>query len=147
MSSVLEGHPHWCDSGRSAYLFDSFQEGWVTSNGRGDPSPYYARSPDTVIANFSQWERVHVLVGDVYDTLPAAPIEKVAFLHIDLNAPLPEVWALKLLWSRIPNGGVVLLDDFANLGRESQHIAMRQLGMELGFDVLYTATGQGIVVK
>ena len=97
--------------------------------------------------NFSEWKRVHFHQGDVRDTLPRFHSSKIAFAHIDMNSYEPEVYSLQFLWDRVPRGGVVLLDDYAFQSHDRQYEAMNRLGRELGFAILSTATGQGIVIK
>ena len=48
---------------------------------------------------------------------------------------------------RVPRGGVVLLSSYAHRGFELQYKAMNDLGREIGFDILTTASGQGIIIK
>ena len=113
----------------------------------GPALPYYAISAENVVANFSEWTRVKIHQGDIFDTLSKAKIERVSFLHIDMNWPEPEIYGLRTLWGRISRGGVVLLDDYAYEGYEPQYKAMNDLSREIGFDILTTATGQGIIIK
>lgn len=135
---------------RSVHLFDSFQSNYLADDGSqtGDEaSPYYATSFEAVQANFAEWPQVHFHCGDVYDTLPAARLTQVAFVHVDMNHPNPEEFGVRTLWPLIPSGGVILFDDYAFLGCERQHERCDRLAAELGFDILTTASGQGIVIK
>jgi hypothetical protein len=59
----------------------------------------------------------------------------------------PEVFGIRHLWPTMPRGAVILLDDYAHVGFEPQHEALQALADEIGFDVLSTPTGQGIVIK
>ena len=38
------------------------------------------------------------------DCLDRLEVEKISFLHIDLNTPKPEIAALSLLWGRLVKG-------------------------------------------
>jgi hypothetical protein len=49
------------------------------------------------------------------------------------------------LWPNIQTGGIMLLDDYAQV--QQQNDAMNQLSQELSFEILTTASGQGIVLK
>lgn len=146
MSAVLQAWPEW---DRSLYLFDTYEPGHIagTAHRAAGQSPYYAQSFEAVRDNFAEWPRVHLVRGDVFDTVPVTPIERVAFLHIDLNYYKPEIFGLRHFWPLIPEGGVVLFDDYACHGRERQYDAMNEAARELGFAILSTASGQGIVVK
>lgn len=151
MSAILADFKDWENCGRSVHLFDTFSPFGLDASGKqradGEVSQYYAVSAEQTASNFSEWSRININQGDVFETLPKAPIRQIALLHIDLNAPAPEVFALKFLWDRMPRGGVVLLDDFAYSSHEKQHEAMNVVAAELGIDILSTPTGQGIIVK
>lgn len=152
MSGVMDSLANeWATSGRSLHLFDTFISYYPNSAGEqrdnGVVSPHYATSFEDVGRNFSNWPRVFLHKGNVLQTLPEVEIASVAFLHIDLNHPVPEVFGLRHLWDRIPRGGVVLLDDYAHASHVTQYRAMNDLAKELGFDILSTPTGQGIIVK
>jgi hypothetical protein len=148
MSAVLADYPNWETAQRSIHLFDTFKSALVVQGKQsGPPVPHYAISAENVIANFSEWTRVKIYQGDIFDTLSKAKIERISFLHIDMNCPEPEIYGLRTLWSRIPRGGVVLLDDYASAGYEPQYKAMNDLSRKIGFDILTTATGQGIIIK
>jgi hypothetical protein len=149
MSAVLADFQNWENARRSVHLFDTFISALVDSQGKqtGPVSAHYAISAENVVANFSEWTRVKIHQGDIFDTLPKAEIERISFLHIDMNCPEPEIYGLRTLWGRISRGGVVLLDDYAYSGFESQYEAMNNLSREIGFDIQTTASGQGIIIK
>ena len=84
-------------------------------------------------------------MGFVPDSLQSVVIEKVAFLHIDLNNPAAEVSALRHFWPKVVEGGIIVLDDYAQVASQNQ--AMNVLAAEIGFSILTTGTGQGIIVK
>lgn len=151
MSAVLEDYPDWAASGRTAHLFDTFLSTYTSRRGEqredGPVSLHYATSFEDVRDNFAQWPRVQLHRGDVNQTLPAAGLSAVAFLHVDLNYAPPEVFGLRHVWPLIPRGGVVLLDDYAHGNHVAQYGPMNALAEEIGFEILSTPTGQGIVVK
>jgi hypothetical protein len=134
---------------RPVHLFDTFlpniSDG--TGNQVGEQSPHYAAALDRVRENFSEWPNVVLHVGNVFDTLAAAQIERIAFLHVDMNHPDPEEFGIRQLWPKMPKGAVMLLDDYAYKGFERQYDRDNRLAEELGFRILSTPTGQGIVVK
>lgn len=146
MSAILETFGL---SGRRVHLFDTFLPNVPNRQGLqvGEASPVYATSYEDVARNFAEWPNVILHQGDVFETLPAAKLDKVAFLHVDMNHPDPEIFGIRHVWPLMPKGAVLLLDDYAYIGFEPQHQALDQLAEELGFDVLSTPTGQGIVIK
>lgn len=151
MSAMLDAYPAWESDERTLHLFDTFLSAYVDDYGGQDQnaehSPHYATSAEDVRANFADWRGVELHIGDVFETLPRSKLDDVAFLHIDLNFAAPEVFALESLWPAIPRGGVVLLDDYAHQCHVPQREAMDALGRKLGFAILSTPTGQGIIIK
>jgi hypothetical protein len=150
MSAALHSLENWNESNKNLYLCDTFEPfGIDPETGRNDKSfgvrDTYAKSLSDVEANFLEWKRIKFVVGYVPDSLQSVVIEKVAFLHIDLNNAAAEVGALRYFWPKVVRGGIIILDDYAQVLIQNQ--AMRALGNELGFAILTTGTGQGIIVK
>ena len=81
------------------------------------------------------------------ETLEKINLEKIGFLHIDLNAPEIETQCLKILWDKILPGGVILIDDYAYTGFEYTNTLFNKFVQEIGVSILTTASGQGIIVK
>ena len=52
-----------------------------------------------------------------------------------------------MLWPKISQGGIVLLDDYAYFGFEKSYNLMNVLSKKLDRLILTTASGQGIIVK
>ena len=71
----------------------------------------------------------------------------VHWLHIDLNSALPTEAALTRLWSRIPTGGVVLLDDYDWPGYEDTKCVVDSFFASEAQWVLALPTGQGLVIR
>lgn len=150
MSAALHSLENWNAANKNLYLCDTFEPfGIDPETGRNDKRfgvrDTYAKSLSDVEANFSEWKRINFVVGFVPDSLQSVVLEKVAFLHIDLNNAAAEVGALRHFWPKVVKGGIIVLDDFAQVLVQNQ--AMIALGNELGFSILTTGTGQGIIVK
>jgi hypothetical protein len=147
MASAICAYLDWRD--RPFYLYDTFMP--TTPDERGVQSPdgpindRYANGPDAVAANFAEWPSVRLVVGRIPETL--GEVERVAFLHVDLNHAAPEEAAIRHFWPRLAVGGVMVLDDYGFEGYERQRVAADRLSHELGFSVLALPTGQGLVVK
>ena len=75
-----------------------------------------AVSLDQVKANFSQYglldERVRFLKGWFKDTLPTAPIERLAILRLDGDMYSSTMDALVSLYPKLSRGGFAIIDDF-----------------------------------
>jgi Methyltransferase domain len=136
MASAICEHFAW--GGRPFYLFDTFQP-----NG----SPWYADGPDAVRENFREWPGVRLVVGAIPDSLAQIDVGPVAFVHIDMNRPIPEEAALRHFWPRLNPGGVIVLDDYAYEGFEASHQSADRVAAELGFSILSLPTGQGLTIK
>jgi hypothetical protein len=112
------------DHARKVWVADSF-EGLPKPDGRyhqdeGDKfwtfSHTLAVSLDEVKTNFSRYgvldQRVHFLKGWFKDTLPTAPIEKLAILRLDGDMYSSTFDALKILYPKLSRGGFVIVDDY-----------------------------------
>jgi len=132
-------------------LFDSF-ESYATDSlslqsAKNGKNIYYAESFERVVDNFKEWPNVTLVRGQLPESLIGKIPARISFIHVDLNSPLTEVACLKLCWSKLILGGIVLLDDFAYLGFEKTHEIITSFFNEIGYSILTTATGQGIVIK
>ncbi len=150
MSAILEGvlqhHPQ-----RAVVLMDSFESARVdpTTGDRTDfDSPVYASGVEDVAGLSGKYPQVNVVVGDVFETAPlvGATHDSIAFVHFDLNAAAPEVFAFGALRARFSPGTVLLLDDYGFIGFEEQRDAWDLVAREHGLVILSLPTGQGLIV-
>ncbi len=160
ISSAIMHWLNWGAQERRFYLVDTFT-GPVTSQfstleierGRlrvaeaAIASGGYVTDIDRIRANFAEWTNAVVVQGAVPEILPSVDASAVAFLHLDMNCAYPECAALEYFWERLSPGAIVLLDDYAFHGYESQAEAIDALSQSLGFDVLSLPTGQGLIMK
>ena len=122
MRAVLKAYG---DTHRTIWLADSFQ---------GFPRPNPAKYPadagggwwknaalaiplEEVKANFHKYglldDQVRFLVGWFRDTLPTAPIEKLAVLRLDGDMYESTIDALIHLYPKLSRGGYAIIDDYA----------------------------------
>lgn len=113
------------ESDRRLWLADSFQ-GLPAAADAADvamgldltePSaPLLAASADTVRATFGRYglldRHVRFLEGWFSDTLPQAPIERLAILRIDADMHRSTLDVLEALYDRVSAGGFVIVDDY-----------------------------------
>lgn len=112
------------DASRTVWVADSF-EGLPKPDGRysqdaGDMhwtlSDTLAISLDQVKANFSRYglldDRVRFLKGWFKDTLPAAPIERLAIMRLDGDMYASTMDALVSLYPKLSPGGFAIIDDY-----------------------------------
>ena len=124
MRAVLEARG---DAQRTVWVSDSF-EGLP----KPDPAAYpadagdrhwaldhLAISLDEVKENFERYglldPRVRFLKGWFKDTLPSAPIKKLAILRIDADMYGSTMEVLQSLYSKLSVGGYVIVDDYGAL--------------------------------
>ena len=147
LASAICEYLDWSD--RAFYLFDTFNPHQPDESGRqtddGPLLPVYADGPEAVAANFAEWEGVQLAVGEVPGTLDAAAIDEVAFLHVDMNHPVPEAAAIEHFWPRLVAGGVLLLDDYGSF--VDSRASADGVARDLGFSILSVPTGQGMAIK
>jgi O-methyltransferase len=122
MRAVLAAHQ---DETRCVWLADSFQ-----GVPRSDPEHYKADKwirldryapllgvPEAdVRANFQRYglldEQVRFLPGWFRDTLPDAPIDRIALLRLDGDLYESTIQALDALYPRLSEGGYCIVDDY-----------------------------------
>jgi len=107
----------------------------------------YVTDMSRVRANYAEWPRVKIIKGAIPDILSSLAIERIAFLHIDLNCAAPECAALELFWECMSPHGLILLDDYAYWGHSYQGDAIDTVAKRLGTGVLTLPTGQGLILK
>jgi hypothetical protein len=107
----------------------------------------YVSDLERVRANHSEWPNVEILQGAVPEILPKLAIERVAFLHVDMNCAYPERAALEYFWDFLSPGAMVLFDDYAYIGNDSLKQAIDASAVSLGTEVLSLPTGQGLIIK
>ena len=150
MTAVLKSLPNWSETDKRMLLFDTFSPYGIDAiTGKNTKEQgirgTYASSLDDVKQNFSEWDRIEFIEGFLPESLTHVHIGKISFLHIDLNHAPAEVAVIQKLWPLVQKGGIMLLDDYAQV--LEQNLAMNKLAEELRFDILTTASGQGIVIK
>ena len=152
MAAVLETLPTWQQSQKKLYLCDTFEPfGIEAASGQQKATaginPIYAHSLEDVQQTFADRSNVVFVQGLLPNSLAKVDSPSIAFLHIDLNSPTPEVESLKALWPRLTQGALVLLDDYAYVGSDDQYAAMNEFARSHGVMILTLATGQGILIK
>jgi hypothetical protein len=99
--------------------------------------PWMAASLETVRDNFATYDllsdRVRFLPGLFADTLPDAPVERLAILRIDGDLYSSTHDALEAMYDRVSDGGYVIVDDYGCL--EPCRLAVDDFLAERGLDV------------
>lgn len=139
---------------RKLWLFDTFA-GIPDDQMRPNETPlarsknarHYFDSFELVRSHFAEYPNVHLIRGAVPDTLGTAAIDRVAWLHIDMNIAYPEVAASAHFWERLTPGAVVIYDDYASRAHVPQKLALDAFAAERGVRILSLPTGQGLLIK
>jgi O-methyltransferase len=120
MRAILKAHDV---RDRTVWLADSFK-------GLPEPDPQYAEDKGDVLHTYEQLcvslqdvkdnftryglldEQVRFLVGWFADTLPTAPIDRLAVLRLDGDMYGSTMDALRSLYDKLSPGGYVIVDDY-----------------------------------
>jgi hypothetical protein len=160
LSSAIMEDLEWDRLGKTFYLLDTFEgvdEGMISESQHSEEeirrnrqnleTGFYVRGVEGVRRNFSQWRNVRIIQGRIPDTLSRVETMRVSYLHLDMNCAPPEVAALEYFWENLVPGAMVLLDDYAYVGYESQKTAMDAVAEKRAVRILSLPTGQGLIVK
>lgn len=132
-------------SGKNYWLYDAFdfKEGDKHHALDGlEPGLY-----DKVVERFSFAHNVKVITGYIPESFAQGMPEAISLLHIDMNNVDGEMAALEILWDRVVDGGIILLDDYGWLGYKKQMLAESDFFEAMNHSALELPTGQGIVIK
>jgi macrocin-O-methyltransferase TylF-like protien len=158
LSSAIMQMLDWDRTGKTFYLLDTFAglddrtlreetPENIERNRMHLDEGFYVSGIESVRENFSEWTNVCIIQGPVPETLAQIGSNKIAYLHIDMNSAAPETSAFHGLWERLVPGAVILLDDYAFAGYESQKHAMDEAAAAKGIVIASLPTGQGLALK
>ena len=117
MRAILKGHGV---NDRTVWVADSFEGLPAASVGYGRRRPQPGQISESVSgnvrANFERFDllddQVRFLQGYFCDTLPNAPIERLAILRLDGDLYSSTMDSLRNLYHRVSPGGYVIVDDY-----------------------------------
>lgn len=116
--------------------------------GRQNTASQYFDCYELAKKNFSPFPTAHLIRGKVPDSFKnTPPIDKVAYLCIDMNIVTPEVAALEYFWPKLVHGGVVVLDDYGWKQCAIQKAGHDAFARSQGVEILLLPTGQGLIIK
>lgn len=132
--------------GKKYYLYDLFawNEGDQHTQLEGHRNPHMY---EDVVARFAAHPFVRIIKGSVPESFAEGFPEQVAFAHIDMNHPPPEVGALEAILPRLSSRGVVIFDDYGWWGYSAQKIALDPIIARYNLNVLELPTGQALLIK
>lgn len=160
VSSAIMRRLDWKNIPKRFYLIDTFcgpitaqyssqeiEAGRLALAEKTISSGGYVTDMERVRRNYAEWPNATVIQGAVPEILPEVPVDRVAFLHLDMNCAYPERAALEFFWTRLTPGALVLFDDYSYFGCEQQAESIDAATAKLGVSVLSLPTGQGLVIK
>ena len=105
---------------------------------------------NTTESKFSMYSNVELVRGELPESLNKKldEINKIIFLHIDLNNAFSEIESIKLIYDKLAKGCVIILDDYCydELFREQKN-AWDSFIKTKNNTILSLPTGQGIFFK
>lgn len=133
---------------RQFYLFDTYNglpdDGSAASKVN---TGLYFDCYEQAKANFAPFPNAHLVRGILPGTLSAAPLDRIAYLSIDLNHAGAEMSVIHELWDRLSPSAIVLLDDYGWQGYEEQHQAWDDFAASKNVSIASLPTGQGLLIK
>jgi O-methyltransferase len=139
---------------RRFFLFDTFagipieQASDEEREARADESArFYEECFELASQNFAPWPGCTLVRGRIPETLGHHTIDRVAYLHLDMNIAAPEIAAIDHFWPRLVPGAIVLLDDYGYEQYRPQKNAMDAWCGAHGVPIVTLPTGQGMMVK
>jgi O-methyltransferase len=135
-------------SGKSFYLFDTFNG--LPDDGTPEAkrhSTLYFECYEEASKNFAPYQSAKLVRGILPGTLAAAPLDKIAYLSIDLNHAAAEKAVIEELWGRLSPSAIVLIDDYGFRNHEDQYAMWNDFAASKGVPILTMPTGQGVLIK
>jgi len=102
---------------------------------------------DLACRNFAPFPNARLVRGILPDSFTETSIDQIAYLSIDLNNADAEMATIERLWPKLSPGAIVVLDDYAFTGYESQFHAWNDFARSKGKMILTVPTGQGILIN
>lgn len=140
-------------TGKNFWLFDTF-EGIPTADLDDDEKKLADYANELIYfdvyelakRNFATYKNAHLVRGVIPETLTIPNIEDISFLSIDLNNAMAEKSAIENLWPKLSHGAIVVIDDYAWSGHESQYQMWNEFAARVDQIILTLPTGQGLLI-
>lgn len=130
------------------YLFDTF--GGLPDDGteeRAKQNQIYFDCFGEAQKNFAPFPNAHLVRGLLPSTLAQAPLDRIAYLSVDLNYASAEKSVIEELWDRLSPSAIVLIDDYAFSGHDEQYAMWNDFAASKRTSVLTMPTGAGVLIK
>jgi hypothetical protein len=103
---------------------------------------------DHIVNNFKNFPNVKIVQGEIPAILKNLHINKISFLHLDMNNGYAEIESIKFFFPKISIGGLILLDDYSydEMFRDLKN-CWDEYAKENNLSILTLPTGQGLIIK
>lgn len=136
------------------YLFDTFEGIPLDGLVGGEKAMAVALNKttyrdvyDETTKHFAPFPNAKLVRGLLPGTIDETPLEKIAYLSVDLNNAASEKPCIERLWPLLVSGAFVLIDDYAFKGHEAQRDMWNAFSESVGAPIMTMPTGQGLLVK
>ena len=126
-------------------LIDRVSDKLTANENKKNDNLRYSSCYNEVIETFKDFKNIKIVKGIIPNILQEHPNE-ISWLHIDLNSSISEIEAINLLWNKMSNNAVILLDDYAYSGYSDTKKAWDQFVRLKKTSVLTLPTGQGVIL-
>jgi hypothetical protein len=117
----------------------------------GDPRNLYnykKNNPYKIASDkFRNYKNIKIIKGIIPEILKKIHINKVSYLHIDLNCAKPEVEALKFFYPKLSRNAFVIFDDYGWENHIHQKKLIDKFVKTKKQKILTLPTGQGLMIK
>lgn len=132
MLTMLETLKQCSETSRDVYLYDTFTGMSSPTNEDGnfaskkfkelqtgeEKSNWCCADLDDVKSTINLCdypkEKIHYIKGKIEDTVPGVIPDKISLLRLDMDWHDPTLHALDHMYSRVSNGGVIIIDDYGH---------------------------------
>ena len=136
----------FAELGKTYYLYDLF--GWNPGDGHHKMQGHAnTRMHEDVVARFAAWPCVRVIKGSVPESFDQGFPDSIAFAHIDMNNPVPEMAALEEVLPRLSRGGAVVFDDYGWWSYSAQKRSLDPIIARHNLKIVELPTAQGLLLK
>jgi hypothetical protein len=155
LSLTVAGYLGFASSDRQFWLFDTFA-GIPIDQLASEDRPYAEALNcdhhqidifDIATRNFAPFPNAHLIRGLLPDTITDTPVQKIAYLSMDLNNAPAELMSIEMLWPKLVTGAIIVIDDYGFKNHESQYSMWNEFAYSHGVRVLTLPTGQGLMIK
>jgi hypothetical protein len=135
--------------GKHVHLFDSYEG---LSDPGGDDGEYWevgnmSIPEDIVKKNLDAYQCFTTHKGWIPERFSDVEDKKFSLVHLDVDLYEPTRDSLEFFWSRMVEGGVIVLDDHGFYSCPGARKAGEEFGKKHGVSVVELPTGQGLVIK